>query len=258
MAKKLHPILVILLSLTFLPSCQKDDNSQPIDYALQIIPDINKIIPKELLRSFGEENLHFGDNPPILGEYFPYDHTGTCFFCDSLRLTKFIHNTDIDPDSEYSQENLSWVPSPYYFIIRDQHKGIAEFYSYERVCLDEHWGPVQHYLSEYAKEYDYVFIMGEGDLFTIYLKQQRKYHAINVNAVPSSLVVGESILISGKVTDTGIEDFHLATRIEDYNQNYSMIGAGGGNGLPQVHDIFVYDYPKGKLRYNANYYQNEL
>ena len=258
MVTKLHPILVILLSLSFLPSCQKDDNSQPIDYALQIIPDINKIIPKDLLRSFGEENLHFGDNPPILGDYFPYDHTGTCFFCDSLRLTKFIHNTDIDPNSEFSQENLSWIPTPYYFIIRDQHKGIAEFYSYERVCLDEHWGPVQHYLSEYAKEYDYVFIMGEGDCFTIYLKQQRKYRATNVNAIPSSLVVGESILISGKVTDNGIEDFHLATRIEDYNRQYSMIGAAGENGLPQVHDIFVYDYPKGTLHYNANYYQNEL
>lgn len=253
MATKLHPILIALLLLAFFPSCREEDDSKPINYAVQVLPDINSFVPTELLEAFGEGNLHYGDTPPFFGDYFPYDHAGTCFSCDSLHLSKFVHNTDIDPNSEFNMEDSTWVATPYYYMIQNQHRGIAEHYNYERVCRDEQLGPTHRYLSEYASEDDYIFIMGEGAYFTIYLKQQRKYQAINLNIPVKDLVVGEFMLISGKVTRSGVEDFHMATRIEDYSQSSPLIGSA--DGLPQVHDIFVYDAPDRTLTYNANYYR---
>lgn len=234
----MKPRITILLAMVLFcaTSCEKDtDPKQPLDYTIQTIPSIDEVMPHDLIAAMGPY-LHFGDNPPRLD---------TCFFADSLRLTRFLHNIDIDPTSTYTMVDSQYFKNRFSYGFIGQHRGVIDTFQYERAFGDIAYG-LGYYLFENATVTDSIFIMGNGNKFTLYLKQSCKRRMEPDESLSNyisdySIERIEKIIMSGIVTDEGIKDFHMGMRIEDYSYRSPRIGEL--NYLPQRHDIFLYDYP---------------
>jgi hypothetical protein len=105
---------------------------------------------------------------------------------------------------------------------------------------------------EFANTQDSIYIMGNDPKFTIYYKQSRKRriepesesHIVsNING-GLSLIIIESIIISGIKTEQGVQNIHWGSRIEQYTNfepmdSYNNI-VGKRGGLPAIHDMFHY------------------
>ena len=219
-----------------------------LDYALQVIPPIDSVIPIELIRVMGP-HLHFGDNPPKI-ESFSFD---------SLHLVRFIHNSDhpeipYNPQTMYYQVDGQWYTTQFQFEYMGQHRGVYDSCYYVR-----NYGPLEFpnpqdftlpplvsYLSERATTNDSIFIMGNGNDFTIYYHQT--IHRNLDPYIPSiagylnggiDLTWDGSFIVSGTITDQGISDFHFGFRVERYNKPFNPAWV---RLLPAIHDMFYLDY----------------
>ena len=211
-----------------------------LDYALQVIPSIDQVIPADLIAEMGPY-LHFGDAPPRID---------TCFYLkDSIQVARFIHNQDIDPTSSFSFLEGQWIHyRQHNFKWHGQHRCVADRYHYTRLVGDsiQFLPNVYYRIFENASVTDSIFVMGEGDKFTAYFHQEVK-RAMEPDEQFSSfirdydLVRKESVILSGRITSGGVADFHYGVRIEGYNKYSASIGVEGGS--PNVHDIIIYDYP---------------
>lgn len=217
-----------------------------MDYALQVIPDIHEVMPLDLIMAMDSAHLYFGDNPPVIT---------TPFYIDSLYLTAFIHNTDYNPNSPYFKESASYE-NRFSYAFFGQHRGVAEKYSYVR---DYRYEPyLGTYFHEYANVNNDIFIMGEAPYFTAYFNQVVKREVGNESMIPYitdyEIEMNESIILSGKVTPQGIEQFRMGMRVEGYSYTSPQQGI---SGLPEIHDMFIYD-ARNILPYDTAYYNMHL
>lgn len=237
----MKPPITILLALALFcaTSCEKDTipgQPMPLDYTLQTIPSIDEVMPADLLAAMGPY-LHFGDNPPSIE---------TCFFADSLRLTRFLHNIDIDPASTYTMVDSQYFKNRFSYQFCGQHRGVIDTFRYERAFGDIAYG-LGYFLFENATVTDSVFIMGNNNDFTIYFKQSCK-RRMEPDESLSNYISDydieriEKIIMTGSVTSEGISNFRMGMRVESYSYDSPRIGEYGK--MPQRHDIFLYDYPK--------------
>lgn len=210
-----------------------------LDYALQVIPPIDKIMPHQLLVAMGSF-LHFGDNPPSIDSTFVTDH---------VRLARFIPN---DPSTTYFKQDSTYTNDQLLTLrISGQHRCVAD-----SALFVHHWGEIYEgsgiFFYEDSKSNDSIFIMGDGDLFTVFYRHTAKKrmepdeqyaHMISDYYVQRK----ESFIVTGRLTDQGIADCRIGTCVESYSEDSPRIGMY--NGLPAIHDIIVYDFPNIILRY---------
>ena len=64
-----HLFLTVLVLLV-MPSCLKEGNETILVNDPQDIPFITEYLPEDLLNLFGEENVYFGDQPPVIDMEF--------------------------------------------------------------------------------------------------------------------------------------------------------------------------------------------
>lgn len=225
----LLPFLTALFAsaLFFATSCNKNetDQNQPLKYTLQDIPNIQEIIPKDLLEAIGNEHLHFGNNPPKLC----FDSTG--FVKKNVLVKRFIQH---DSSTVYTMADNEIKHYTNYLRFQDQHRGVAK-YNYKCVHLDTIYfegGPRQYYI-EYANRADSVFIMGDGNLFTAYLVQDRH----KKSSIPTIVDYGshEYIVLTGEITNNGIKDLYFGLKIKGYDNP-----ADAGYTCLNINDIVVF------------------
>ncbi len=200
------------------------------DYAIQSIPSIDEVMPADLIAAMGPY-LHFGDNPPRIDVCFSLP--------DSIMLHTLIKS---NPNGAYNFDNEETWPKECLcnfnaFMFENLHRCIAESHYFER----------QYYNGEiiyYATAVDSIFIMGHDDYFTAYFHQTWKpfsnYSNILLLTINSRR---ESVILSGKMGDEGVEEFQWGVRIESYDPaNSSLIDAAPGNGgQPGIHDIMIFN-----------------
>ena len=251
MNKALRLLFLLGLTTAICVSCDKEIDPlqpMPLDYSLQTIPSIGEIMPADLVAAMGPY-INFGDNPPRID---------TCFFADSIHLAKFIHNQDIDPLSTYTLEDDQYITNKFTYRFHDQHRGITDSYKYERAFGDIAYG-LGYFMFENATVSDSIFIMGDSNKFTVFFRQTCKRRMEPDESLSNyisdyGIQRNESIIMSGKVTSEGITDFHMGMRIEGYSEASPRIGQL--HFLPQIHDIFLYDYPNC-LPYDPTFYQQD-
>lgn len=218
---------LVAFALLCSTSCTKPiDGAQnrPLDYALQVIPDIHEVMPHDLLEAVGVEKLHFGDNPPKLS-------------LDSLgfaRKPAVIYDY-IKYDSTTSYSLIVGEPKFYTFFFKfsDQHRGIAK-YDFKCQYIDSIYGGVDHqYYIEYAHVEDSVFIMGDAPYFTAYFNQNR----IKESSISTIVDYGshEATILTGEVTPTGIKDLYYAMKITGYDNPVDA-----GDRCLNINDIVIF------------------
>ena len=254
--KALAITAIAACSLFFVASCQKYENLNPtpeeldtinahsIDYALQVIPDIHDVIPMDLVEAMNAVHdtingiptvicaLHFGDNPPSL--VFKQNDSLLGFMKDVFIVKEYL---PIDPNCGY---RLSCYPGKYLlpincFRFHDQHRGIAQVdYKYNYIKPEQE-GP-NNYAYELSIVSDSVFIMGEGNDFTVYYSQKRSFEASQNNDNPNYMKPSEYVILSGTVTSGGISNLYFGTKIRKYdNPDPILIG----DRYQNVDDILI-------------------
>lgn len=216
-------------------SCQKEDHVEPLDYSVQVIPDIANIFKDhyDLITAMNDfDQLHFGDNPPKLYTIDTTDgRKDTLGFCSShLELKKYIKS---DPTTAFPAPTIIFYT--YQFLIKEQHKGISSMH-FRSPKLDE--GPENHFI-ETATCHDSVFIMGEKPYFTAYYFQDIQTDKVIYGNVFPDPKPKQAVILSGKVTEEGIEDFYIGIKIS----GYANLAAGGftpGFSGLNIGDIEVY------------------
>lgn len=174
-------LTLLLLVIVALPSCVKEgDGSSILFNDPQDIPLITTFLPEDLLTMFGEENVHFGDQPPVVDLEFVSNHEYVA--------------TSLQPP--YAPPVGTISPIKHYHKISQQYLQIADYYSMsseETLC---------HWLSP-------VYLTGHDDVFTVYYYEEPKTDGLPVHAV----------LFSGKMTAAGIQNFRYGYKIVRYNDS---------------------------------------
>lgn len=235
MISRILKIVSFSLLIFVAVSCQKENNVEPLDYSIQVIPDIATIFKDhyDLITAMNDLNqLHFGDNPPQVYAIDSSDERqDTLGFCNSnLELKKYIKS---DPTSSFPAPTI--IFHTYQFLIDSQHKGVASMY-FRSPKLEE--GPDNHFV-ETAVCLDSVFIMGEKPFFTAYYYQNIKTDKVIPGNTSPDPGPKQAIIISGKVTDNGIEDFYIGIKICGYSNMEDSGFVPGFSGL-NIGDIAVY------------------
>lgn len=233
-------ILTCVIATLAFTACKKEPpagtGSQPLDYALQVIPDIHEVMPKDLIIAMGSDHLFFGDNPPAITTPF-YNAN------DKVRLTDFVHNTDYNPNSPYSKPDSMEYDHRYTFAFSGQHRGVLENFSFVRDFRFEN-DPVYGgaYYHEYSNVEKEIFVMGNAPYFTAYFKHviKRETNSPSIASYMDDYEIErtESVILSGKVTPNGIEQVRFGSRVEGYSYTSPNQGV---RGLPEIHDMFIYD-----------------
>lgn len=199
-----------------------------LDYALQVIPPIDSIIPVELIAAMGDY-LHFGDNPPKIEFCFtiPQGH----LFLDTLIRP--------NPEEQYGSNPITNPITLQYntFIFERQHRCIAESHYYER-C---NWENGTYGFFYYANVSDSIFIMGHDNYFTAYFHQTWRAWK-NMAGLPylDNLTRRESVIMSGKIDEGGIKDFHWGMLVDSYDYHDNLQGRDAiGIHVPGIHDILI-------------------
>lgn len=218
-----------------------------LDYALQVIPPIDSIIPVELIKAMGDY-LYFGDTPPKID------------FCFSLPDSIMLHTLiKANPDGHYNFDNEETWPKPCpsdtnSFLFERQHRCVAESHYYECRFYD---GSIYYHATVEGS----VFIMGHDDYFTAYFHQIWKPSSTFENYSLSGLNSRrESVIMSGKIGTEGIEEFQWGRLIESYDPadfpkiDYYPTGGEGhdGGGQPGINDIMIYSSDR-ILLYNPTF-----
>lgn len=218
--------------------------NEPLDYALQVIPDIHEVMPRDLVKAMTaipdtvggqpvtHNALHFGDNPPSL--VFMDNDTLLGFMKDF-----FLQKVYIPVDSTCAYASTFYPNKPLQsincFLFHDQHRGVAK-YDFKENYIKINEGP-NNYAYETAHLTDSVFIMGEGNDFTAYYTQKRSFVASPNNQNPNYMNPSEYVILSGTVTATGIKNLFFGKKIKNYdNPDPILIG----NRYPNINDILIY------------------
>ena len=112
--KRICFLALSLMVLLAFPSCLKDgDGSSILLNDPQEIPLITDFLPEDLLTMFGEENVHFGDQSPIVDMEFVSNHEYAA--------------TSLEPPFAPPVGTVS--PIKHYHKIVQQYLQIADYYS---------------------------------------------------------------------------------------------------------------------------------
>lgn len=190
--------------LLLLASCLKEDpENKTLFYGHQHIPNINYYMPQALLEAFGNENLHFGDNPPRFS-----DGDFASFCTDSM----YFHKVVLGPDSlwvmQYVEPPVLLNDQQFYFELSDQHVGVVNLaFKLPKVYLEQSdtettysivEGDMERFFGdtikpEYfndpdnadAKVFRHAYLIGNNPDFTLYYYEIRdmEKHYRPMNAV---------------------------------------------------------------------------
>ena len=168
-------MVIMLLALVSFSSCLKEgDNSSILLNDPQDIPLITDFLPADLLQMFGEENVNFGDQPPVVDMEFVSNHEYVA--------------TSLEPP--FAPPVGTITPIKHYHKINQHYLQIADYYSMsseETTC---------HFLSP-------VYLTGYGNRFTVYYFEEPDTDAKPVHAV----------LFSGQVPLLAFAISCMATRL---------------------------------------------
>lgn len=217
---KIATLSLLLLAAT---ACQKAADDRPLDYSVQVIPDIAMVLQghEDLIAAMDSiEQLFFGDQPPKL-----YTIDTTEGRLDTI--TGFFGMLDFLGFLPSTPEHINLNPpngGEYHFRFYDQHRGIAKF-DYENTRPNAN--PNLPSTTSYTHVTDSVFIMGYSNYFTAYftLKKEMKGYENNGTAL--------AVILSGKVQEDGIHDMYYGYKIIAYDNS----------PLPQyshINDIYLY------------------
>lgn len=173
-------LLWITIMLLSLPSCLKEGNTTVLVNDPQEVPFITDYLPKDLLDLFGEEYVHFGDQPPVVDMEFKSQHA-------------FVA-TNLQPP--YAPQIGGLSPITYYHKVRQQYLQIADYIgmnSEESRC----------------RLVSPVYLTGSGNDFTLYY-----YEALQTEGSPE-----HAVLMSGTLTQQGVKDFRYGYKIMRYNDS---------------------------------------
>lgn len=265
MKKHLFKSLLLICGLAFFSSCLKDEpnTNATIYYGYQQIPNINEYMPQRLLNAFGDEFIHFGDEPPKIEGKF----VGEAFL--------FEKNVKID---SLWRPRIGQMMATDYFEFYDQHKGIAK-YRFKRPYIDAQTGTLlylenssndsttnitnsrdrfdlfvndsispSYFKSGQASKSDFgnIYIIGNDPFFTIYYyevrdinSKTRPLHAVIISGKVGKETVTETDPNTGTTTtkeQTIIQDFRIGFQsMMYYNKEsflYPSLIANGSLALP--------------------------
>lgn len=280
MKKHLYRTVLFLCGTLLLGSCLKNDpeHNPTVYYAYQEIPNINEFMPQRLLYAFGNEHLHFGDEPPRIEG---------CYVADDVWVTYVEKVTS----SHWLQPANNSIPNPQYFKFYEQHKGIAKMkfqspkghvgqydYFLEQSSTDDthsfmstntSWfvddtiSPI--YFKEgklESRDFNTVYIMGQDPYFTVFFYEIRdiKSKGSPLNAVIFSGKIDEEItVVSDTVSHTTdtivkpvIKDLRWGIQTMKYGQESSSINQIINLGfLPTPGDLMM-------LRNDGDTHSSEL
>ena len=175
--KRLFWMALMLLAL---PSCIKEGDNTILVNDPQDIPFITKYLPDDLLNLFGEENVYFGDQPPVVDMEFKSMHQYVA--------------TNLQPP--FAPPVGTTSPITYYHKINQQYLQIADYIS---MTSEE----------THCKVISPVYLTGRGNDFTVY------YHeAPQTDGHPE-----HAVLFSGTLTANGIKNFMYGYKILKYNDS---------------------------------------
>ena len=169
--------LVIFLAL---PSCLKEGDKTILVNDPQDIPFITDYLPEDLLELFGEENVFFGDQPPVVNMEFKSMHQYVA--------------TNLQPPFAPQAGQLS--PITHYHKINQQYLQIADYIS---MTSEENL----------SKVISPVYLTGRGKDFTVYYHEAPKTEGHPEHAV----------LFSGTLTNAGVRNFRYGYKIMKYNDS---------------------------------------
>ena len=170
----------LALAMLLLPSCLKEGDKTILVNDPQDIPFITEYLPEDLLNMFGEENVHFGDQPPIVNMEFKSKHQYVA--------------TNLQPP--YAPQSGQLSPIMHYHKINQQYLQIADYIS---MTSEE----------TYCKVISPVYLTGYGNDFTVY------YHeAPQTDGHPE-----HAVLFSGTLTGSGVKDLMYGYKILKYNDS---------------------------------------
>lgn len=204
---KILTLFVIALSVF---SCKPENtDDQPLDYTIQVIPDIAEILSghEDLISVMDERGkLHFGDQPPTLSS-FHHSQMDNWGFVPSVPEHQ-------DPHMPNGGE--------WYFRFDDQHRGIAKG-DYKSIRPSS----IPNQSLVYYAHSDQVYIMGDGSLFTAYfIVKQELENVENAGTL-------QAVILSGEVQADGIHDCCLALKIVEYDNPPLPL-------YSHINDIFLY------------------
>lgn len=247
--KKTRLLFLAIATAWFCASCTKPDDGgyQTLDYAVQTVPTIDKVVPDKLITAMGPY-LNFGDTPPRID---------TCFFAPRFHLDIMIQN---DPNTVYYKVP-QWFNYRFTWKFIDQHRCAVDSLLFERRYLE-------NYIYENGSS-DTVFVMGNGNAFTAYYRQEIEWLATIPTNYPSNLMRKESVILTGKIiTDSihhrppvsGIVDFRMGCLIESYfDKNTNKVithnndTIGGSSNVPGIYDILIYSCQNDTLWFDPNF-----
>lgn len=180
MKKAFLRVCVMVVSLVFLPSCLKEGDTTILVNDPQDIPFITDYMPEDLLNLFGEENVHFGDQPPRVDMEFKSMHQYVA--------------TNLQPP--YAPQPGQLTPVIHYHKLNQQYLQIAEYVS---KTSEE----------AYCKVISPVYLTGAGNDFTVYYHESPQTDGHPEHAV----------LLSGTLTANGVKDFMYGYKIMKYNDS---------------------------------------
>lgn len=180
MKKAFLRVCVMVVSLAFLPSCLKEGDTTILVNDPQDIPFITDYMPEDLLNLFGEENVHFGDQPPRVDMEFKSMHQYVA--------------TNLQPP--YAPQPGQLTPVIHYHKLNQQYLQIAEYVS---KTSEE----------AYCKVIRPVYLTGAGNDFTVYYHESPQTDGHPEHAV----------LLSGTLTANGVKDFMYGYKIMKYNDS---------------------------------------
>ncbi len=175
--KRLVLTMVVALSL---PSCLKEGDTTVLVNDPQEIPFITDYLPEDLLQLFGEENVHFGDQPPVVDMEFMSQHEYVA--------------TNLEPP--YAPQVGGLSPISYYHKLRGQYLQMADYIG---MNTEE----------SRCRLVSPVYLTGRGNDFTVYY-----YESPQTEGLPEHAVV-----MSGTLTSSGIKDFIYGYKIMKYNDS---------------------------------------
>lgn len=176
----LNRVVVMIAVMLSLTSCLKEGNTTVLVNDPQEIPFITDYLPEDLLELFGEENVHFGDQPPVVDLEFKSQH-------------EFVA-TNLQPP--YAPQIGGLSPITYYHKLRQQYLQVADYISMnseETRC----------------RLVSPVYLTGSDDAFTVYY-----YETTQTEGSPE-----HAVLMSGTLTPNGIKNFRYGYKIMRYNDS---------------------------------------
>ena len=181
--KMKHRTALFFNALVFcllLSSCLKEGDKTILVNDPQDIPFITEYLPEDLLNLFGEENVHFGDQPPVVDMEFKSMHQYVA--------------TNLEPPFAPQPGQLS--PITHYHKINQQYLQLADYAS---MSSEEN----------YCKVISPVYVTGRDKDFTIYY-----YETPQTEGHPE-----HAVLMSGTLTNEGVRNFMYGYKILKYNDS---------------------------------------